>query len=117
MDEIETRKNEVIAAANALCGKFVDKVESGLARSRETYTECKALLEMIRNIGKIQYWDKKICSMSQIEMARLWRFSSGHPCFDSTLPLFKRFEKRFQELGGMTPAISKAIGWEEKDDS
>lgn len=51
--------------------------------------------------------------MSQIEMARLWRFApSGHPIF-STLndPLFQIFEERFQELGGMTPKISKAIGW------
>lgn len=51
---------------------------------------------------------KKIKNMSQEEMARLWRFSpSGHIYFDSTLPFYKHFKKRFQ---GFTPEISKRIG-------
>jgi hypothetical protein len=51
--------------------------------------------------------------MSQEEMARLWRFApSGHPVFSNDLPLFGRFE----ELGGMTPEISKKIGWKRGDD-
>lgn len=55
---------------------------------------------------------KKINSMSQIEMARLWRFAYvGHDYFNSKLPFFKVFEERFKKLGGMTPAISKEIGW------
>lgn len=53
----------------------------------------------------------KIEQMSQYEMASLWRFAEpGHPYFNSRLPLFAAFEKRFKELGGMTPEISKAIG-------
>ncbi len=56
-------------------------------------------------------WEDEIDSMSQTEMARLWRFApSGHPIFDKTLPLFARFEKRFK---GFTPEISKSIGWGE----
>jgi hypothetical protein len=52
-----------------------------------------------------------INSMSQIEMARLWRFAPvGHPYFDSSLPYCSVFIKRFTELGGMTPEISKIIG-------
>jgi hypothetical protein len=31
--------------AERLCKKFVEKVESGRARSSETYAECKAFLE------------------------------------------------------------------------
>lgn len=55
---------------------------------------------------------EKINQMSQIEMARLWRFApSGHPWFDKTKPFFEVFNKRFKELGGFTPTISKAIGW------
>jgi hypothetical protein len=55
---------------------------------------------------------EKINKMSQMEMAHVWRFSSsGHPYFDSTLPYYEIFKKRFAELGGFTPAISKAIGW------
>lgn len=38
---------QIIKAAKALCVKFIDKVESGRARSVKTYAECKALLEMI----------------------------------------------------------------------
>ena len=54
----------------------------------------------------------KINQMSQVEMARLWRFApSGHPWFDASKPFFKIFEKRFKGLGGFTPTISKAIGW------
>jgi hypothetical protein len=54
-----------------------------------------------------------IDKMSQIEMARLWRFApSGHPYFDSTNgDLFKYFKKKFKEKGWFTPAVSKAIGW------
>ena len=54
----------------------------------------------------------KILAMGHEEMARLWRFAkSGHIYFDSTLPYFEVFESRFKDLGGMTPQISKAIGW------
>ena len=63
---------------------------------------------------KIEQWKEKIGKMSQLEMARLFRFSpSGHPVFDSKYPLFEIFNKRFESLGGMTPQISKKIGWEE----
>lgn len=40
---------QIIDMAKALCKKLVDKVETGRAHSRETYTECLALLEMIAN--------------------------------------------------------------------
>jgi hypothetical protein len=39
---------DIIETAKALCEKFVDKVESGRARSKETYAECKELLNLIR---------------------------------------------------------------------
>jgi len=63
--------------------------------------------------NEIEEWKKRIDGMGHLEMARMWRFfPSGHPVFNSQLPLFEHFQKRFKELGGMTPAISKAIGWE-----
>jgi hypothetical protein len=54
-----------------------------------------------------------IDNMTRYEMAKPWRFApSGHIYFDSTLPFFEHFKKRFfQELGGFTPEISKSIGW------
>ncbi len=54
---------------------------------------------------------EKISKMSHIEMARLRRFAPiGHPYFDINKPFSEIFNKRFQELGGMTTAISKEIG-------
>ena len=53
----------------------------------------------------------EINQMSQYDMASLWRYApAGHPYFDKTLPFFEVFNKRFKELGGFTPAISKALG-------
>lgn len=54
---------------------------------------------------------ERINQMSQTEMASLWRFAPpGHPYFDGRLPLADHFQKRFKELGGFTPEVSKAIG-------
>ena len=53
-----------------------------------------------------------INALSQLEMAKLVRFApSGHLYFDTRLPFSKIFNERFKELGGMTPIISKRIGW------
>lgn len=55
---------------------------------------------------------EEINKMSQEEMARIWRFAStGSIYFDRTKPYSRIFEKRFKELSGMTPEISKKIGW------
>lgn len=40
-------KNHVIQTAKNLCEKFILKVETGRARSVETYNECKVLLAEI----------------------------------------------------------------------
>jgi len=49
--------------------------------------------------------------MSHVEMCREWRFAPiGSPLFQGESGEY--FQKRlFDELGGFTPAISKAIGW------
>ena len=53
-----------------------------------------------------------INQMSQESMCSLWRNAkSGHAYFDTTKPYYAVFKKRFDELGGFTPAISKKIGW------
>lgn len=62
---------------------------------------------------QIQEWRDKIDKMDQVELAWLQRFAGvGHPVFDRTLPLYDYFRARFTELGGMTPSVSKYIGWE-----
>jgi len=38
--------------AKTLVGKFINKVESGRARSKETYADCKDLLNIIENYKK-----------------------------------------------------------------
>jgi len=60
-------------------------------------------------------WINTISSMDHEALAKLWRFApSGHPVFDSTLPLFEVFNRRFNSFGGMTPEISKRIGWHDE---
>ena len=52
----------------------------------------------------------KIDRMSQIEMARRHRFTPpGDPMFQGRVGEY--FAERFKNLGGMTTAISKQIGW------
>jgi hypothetical protein len=69
----------------------------------ETYTDDQ-LRKMVRDIN----------DLTQVGCARLLRFApSGHPYFRSDLPLVSgAFEARFKAVGGMTPEISKLIGWE-----
>jgi hypothetical protein len=57
-------------------------------------------------------WKLKIDNMTQEEMASAWRFTpAGHILFRRDLPLSEYFQKKFKELGGFTPEISKKIGW------
>lgn len=49
--------------------------------------------------------------MSQLEMARKWRFAPlGDPFFSGEVGDY--FKEVFAEKGGMSTAISKEIGWE-----
>ena len=53
----------------------------------------------------------QIDGMTQEEMARHNRFApAGDPVFAGRAGQY--FQVRFQERGGMTPAISKKIGWD-----
>lgn len=64
------------------------------------------------NAEELQAEIDEINSLTQFEMARLWRFApAGHRYFDSTKPLHAHFKARFEKLGGMTPEISKRLGW------
>lgn len=70
------------------------------------------MAEEMLTLEAIQAWSEKIAEMTQLEMARLQRFApSGHPIFDSRYPLYDQFAARFKSLGGMTPQISKQLGW------
>jgi hypothetical protein len=63
---------------------------------------------------EIESWKRKLDAMDQVEMARLYRFAPiGHPVFNSDNNLYEYFKAKFKELGGMTPEVSKEIGWDE----
>lgn len=54
----------------------------------------------------------KINRLSRLDMARLWRFApTAHDYFNTLLPYHDIFKRRFEKLGGFSPAISKAIGF------
>lgn len=61
----------------------------------------------------IERHKKAIDGMSQRAICHLHRFApSGHPYFDyPNTEIVEHWDKRFKELGGFTPAISKSIGW------
>ena len=54
----------------------------------------------------------RIDAMSQAEMASKWRFAPvGDPMFQP--PNGEYFAARFKSLGGMTPELSKRLGWDQ----
>ena len=62
------------------------------------------------NLGEAEI-KKEIDGLSRYEMCKLMRFAPlGHKYFDTSKPYWEFFEKRFQELGGFTPEISKSLG-------
>lgn len=61
--------------------------------------------------GQQAYYETVIDQMTQQDCARFYRFAdSGNPIIQSPV-LWERFMARFNETGGMTPAVSKAVGW------
>jgi hypothetical protein len=48
-------ENNIIFEAKVLCSKFINKVEIGKTRSKETYQDCKNLLKLIYAYENIQY--------------------------------------------------------------
>jgi hypothetical protein len=54
-----------------------------------------------------------IGQLDHTDMAIIHRFApSEHPFFTVDTGLSKYFNDRFKKLGGMTPEISKLIGWQ-----
>ena len=51
-----TKEHKIIFQAEALCRKFVKKVQTGRARSKETYAEC---IDLLRNIEGWKDEDRK----------------------------------------------------------
>lgn len=53
----------------------------------------------------------RIDAMTHIELARTWRFArTGEPLLQGTAGEY--FAQRLKDHGGITPAISKQLGWE-----
>ncbi len=52
----------------------------------------------------------RIDAMSQYQMAHMWRFAKvGEPLLQGEIGDY--FSDSFSEKGGMTPEISKSLGW------
>jgi hypothetical protein len=69
----------------------------------------KTKIYTVEEVKKIK---SEIDKLTHIAMADLQRHApAGHPYFDTSLPFYEHFAARFEKLGGMTPAISKALGW------
>ena len=68
-----------------------------------TYTDDQ-MRKMVRDIN----------ALTQLDCARLHRFApSGHPYFRNDIPILNdTFNEHWKSLGGMTPEISKFIGWD-----
>lgn len=53
---------------------------------------------------------KRINNLTRYQMCWLQRFAeAGHPYFRKGTPEAEAFEKRYNELGGMCPEISKQL--------
>jgi hypothetical protein len=62
---------------------------------------------------EILHWKHKIDGMNQKACAQLQRFAPvGHVVFNKDAGLWEYFQAHFKKIGGMTPAISKEIGWD-----
>jgi hypothetical protein len=48
MGDADSKEELIIYQAKDLCERFINKVNIGMARSRETYGQCKKLLEKIK---------------------------------------------------------------------
>lgn len=74
---------------------------------------------MAKTSDKQKEWKDKIDGMSHRQMAECKRFTGGGrlplPFMDPVLS--KYFNDRFKKFGGMTPAMSKLIGWRPKGGS
>lgn len=83
----------------------------GYVQSTRTKCVSCAKQEFI-SAEEIQTEIQRINEMNHVQMAHLYRYApSGHVFFNGNLPLYEAFMKRFNELGGWTPAISKQVGW------
>lgn len=52
----------------------------------------------------------EIDEASHFQLARAWRFA-GDDCNWFSPEVFPHYQARFNTFGGMTPQISKQIGW------
>lgn len=59
---------------------------------------------------------EQIDDLSHYDMGYLLRFApAGHPFFKEGN--YEYFRERFEELGGMTPELSKRLGWAKPQDA
>lgn len=63
--------------------------------------------------SEIATWKTRIDAMDARDCLELQRLApSGHPVFRSDLPIYEYFQSHFNKLGGITPELSKSVGWD-----
>lgn len=119
VDEIRTAIED-IPQAQVIC---VEEAEIGdwrddhpLNNIKTFDAEYKRIFSPEKQIENSPTPKEEVDSLSHEEMCRLFRFTRAgedeEKYFDSDLPYWVHFEKRFKELGGFSPEISKKIGWD-----
>ena len=105
---------KIIQEAKELCEKFINKVETGRARSRETYSECKALLKII-NANTLSYTSDENVDAETIRTTRFMELCKTcifwKPFSDAYPSEAKEFSSHKQRAGG----ICQSKKWVEKD--
>jgi len=73
----------------------------------------KMTTDILLNPEEVEHHMGVINEMTHRELVGLWRGASpGHPYFDDRFPYYERFSERlFTEFGGITPKVSKQVGW------
>jgi hypothetical protein len=65
----------------------------------------------------VEDFRKWVAGLSRYQMCDQWRFcpsTKGGVWFQSDTPLWPIWEARYNELGGMSPSISKSMGWDSR---
>jgi len=105
-DEIPGLTEEITKASQAAKGW---RAKVGDHRSMEEVELAVKGREMGKSIEQLEV--DRINGMTREEMCRLRRNApTGHPYFDAAKPYYDAFKARFDNLGGFSPAISKAMG-------
>ena len=104
-------RQKIIKKAEELCKTFIDKVESGRARSKETYAACQELLSMIDSIASDE--DDAAIAMGAMAAAKDAFNAYVEDVYDIDAAYF-RLQLKTEILGSDFLEVLETITWEEQ---